>query len=176
MADMEMLRVLDAREQRWNKRIEMAGQYGRTIVTITLCLPLSCRTSSEYTTLFPRLCAQVQQHLTQGGICGTEPVYIDGADGPACFMAMSGTPEAVKECCVQTEERFAGGRMLDVDVMDSHGTPIGRSELGLPPRRCFICDQPAAVCVSGRVHQPEDVIRCAGELLAQVKRQYGDTV
>ncbi|MEG1942712.1 MAG: citrate lyase holo-[acyl-carrier protein] synthase, partial [Angelakisella sp.] len=76
----------------------------------------------------------------------------------------------IKHICVTAEEKIHGGRMLDIDVMDSSGTPVGRSQLGLPPRCCFVCHEPAAVCVSRRLHPTEEILRRAHELLEEAKK------
>jgi phosphoribosyl-dephospho-CoA transferase len=47
--------------------------------------------------------------------------------------------------------------MLDIDVMDGEGTPVDRNALGLPPRRCFVCQQPAAACVARKIHTREEI-------------------
>ena len=40
----ELLRVLEAREERWNRRLALSRGTGRTLVTATLCLPVAYRT------------------------------------------------------------------------------------------------------------------------------------
>lgn len=170
MADNELLRnILDAREVRWRQRLKLAEQYGQTLVTVTLCLPHSCRTHPDYTEGFPQLCEQVRELLRLGGAVSPSPTFMDGCDGPACFFSAEGDAAMVKRLSVQAEEQLPGGRMLDVDVMTAHGEPIGRSELGLPPRCCFVCTQPAAVCVSRSLHPPEEILQRAAQLLEASK-------
>lgn len=165
----ELLNVLDAREVRWQKRLEMAADCGQTLVTITLCLPLVCRTHHDYTSVFPRLCGKVLRRLNFGGVTAGSPTFLEGADGPACLLSVSGDAVTIKRLCIASEEKIPGGRMLDVDVMDSNGNPVGRSEIGLPPRSCFVCDEPAAVCVSRKLHPAEEILRRAHELLIEAQ-------
>ncbi len=79
----------------------------------------------------------------------------------------------VKAACVAAERLLPGGRMLDIDVMDRQGEPVGRDALGLPPRQCFVCRQPAAVCVSRKVHSREEVRQRVEELLAEARQGLG---
>ena len=57
--------------------------------------------------------------------------------------------------CVKTEESLPNGRLLDIDITDKR--PISRSDLGLPPRRCFICSGVAAECVATQRHSREEI-------------------
>lgn len=168
MEDNELLHsILDAREARWQQRLRLAEGYGQALVTITLCLPHSCRANPDYAGLFHGLCGRVRELLAVGGAVSPEPTFMDGCDGPACFFPVEVDTAMVKRLCVQAEEQLPGGRMLDVDVMTPGGEPIGRSELGLPPRCCFVCTQSAAVCVSRRLHPPEEILKRAEELLRE---------
>jgi len=67
MMDHELLHVLNAREERWQRRLQIAAESGQTLVTVTLCLPLKCRTHADYAPLFLRLCGQVRALLALGG-------------------------------------------------------------------------------------------------------------
>ncbi|MEG2143771.1 MAG: citrate lyase holo-[acyl-carrier protein] synthase, partial [Oscillospiraceae bacterium] len=161
----ELLRVLDAREVRWRKRLQMSQEWKKTLVAITLCLPLICRTHKDYVGIFTKLCERVRDCFAKAGIAVDDSIYIDGADGPACLFTAEGDAFDAKRLCVMAEENILGGRMLDIDVMDKNGAPIGRTMLSLPPRRCFICEQPAAACVSRKLHQPKDIVDCTQRLL-----------
>lgn len=146
----ELLRVLDAREERWNRRLALSRGTGRTLVTATLCLPVAYRTAPEFGALLRRLSSREGLDLRE-----EEP--LDGADGPALFFTVSAPAATVKGRCVEAEDRLPGGRMLDIDVMDCQGEPVGRAALGLPPRRCFVCGEAAALCVSRKVHPKAEI-------------------
>lgn len=148
----ELLRVLDAREVRWQRRLALAQGEGRTLVTVTLCLPVAYRTAPEFHHLLLELFRRFRAVLTERGIPFREEEPLEGADGPALFLTTRVPAGEVKRVCVEAEDLLPGGRMLDIDVMDGTGKPVGRSCLGLPPRRCFVCGAAAAVCVSRKVH------------------------
>ena len=44
----QLLRVLDAREKRWQHRLALARGSRRTLVTVTLCVPVAYRTDPAY--------------------------------------------------------------------------------------------------------------------------------
>ena len=153
----ELLQVLDAREERWNRRLALSREKGQTLVTVTLCLPAAYRTAPAFGELLGRLCLRLQELFAQGGLELTPEEPLKGADGPAFFYTAPAPAGEVKRLCVKAEELLPGGRMLDIDVMDSQGEPVGRSALGLPPRTCFVCGEAAAVCVSRRAQPLEEI-------------------
>ena len=169
----ELLRVLEAREERWNRSLTRRRGNGLTLFTATLCLPVAYRTASEFKILLRRLCSLLREQLAREGLDLREEEPLDGADGPALFFTVSAPAATVKERCVEAEDRLPGGRMLDIDVMDRQGEPVGREALGLPPRQCFVCRQPAAVCVSRKVHSREEVRQRVEELLAEARQGLG---
>ena len=44
------------------------------------------------------------------------------------------------------------GRLFDIDVLDAGGKKLSREDLGLPPRKCLLCEQPAHACARSRTH------------------------
>ena len=153
----ELLRVLDAREERWQRRLALSRGTGRTLITITLCLPVAYRTAPEFGELLGRLLDRFRGILDRAGVEFREEEALSGADGPAVFFTTDAPADRVKRLCVDAEEALPGGRMLDIDVMDGAGEPVGRGALGLPARRCFVCGEAAAVCVSRKVHPRAEV-------------------
>lgn len=61
------------------------------------------------------------------------------------------SPEEAKLCAVDVEEGAPWRRVLDIDVITDSG-PLSRSDIGLPPRRCLICDAPAKLCARSGSH------------------------
>ena len=61
-------------------------------------------------------------------------------------------PLEVKRLMTQIEEDGALGRLFDIDVMTAESPKISRQQLSLPPRRCLLCEQQAAVCARSQAH------------------------
>lgn len=61
-----------------------------------------------------------------------------------------------KEIAVNIEEKTPEGRIFDIDIIVQEKT-ISRSDLGLPPRTCLICDRPAKECARDRSHSYEEL-------------------
>jgi holo-ACP synthase CitX len=67
----------------------------------------------------------------------------EDALGPFALLAVALPPAAVKEACLALEGAHPAARLLDLDVHPPDGRPIGRDDLGLPPRPCLLCEAPA---------------------------------
>ena len=149
--------VLSAREARWERRMALAKE-NDALVSLTLCVPLPLRTSPEGKALLRAAAEKLEEKLKQAGYQPAEAEYMDGADGLTAFVPCRADAQALKRFCVKEEETLPAGRLLDMDVTKRGGSPVGRAELGLPARRCFLCGRPAAECVSGQRHSPEEIL------------------
>lgn len=98
-------------------------------------------------------------------------ILIQGSDllGPYTFFWLDAEPVEVKKQCVTLETAEPFARLLDLDVYDSGGQQLDRNSLGLGPRACLVCQQPAVECIRLKRHAFEEVIAKTHELLAPFK-------
>lgn len=76
--------------------------------------------------------------------------------GDEALYAVSGlSVQALKQLAIALEERCPASRLLDLDVLDQEGRQVDRSSLGISPRSCLLCDQPASICARSRAHSRE---------------------
>lgn len=150
-------KLLADRERRWKLRLELASKSRGCLVTATLRIPAEYRTSKDLFLLMKQICDLVCGRLDLKGIGIEKKRWINGADGPALFLSVETGPEPAKRLCIDIEEKMLYGQILDLDVMGTDGTVLGREQLGFPPRKCFVCGNPAAVCVSRRLHSPREL-------------------
>lgn len=73
----------------------------------------------------------------------------------------------VKKTCCEIEDKHPLGRLMDIDVLDADGALMDRATLGLPPRPCLLCNQPARYCMRAHTHTLE-------ELLCKVEQMVAD--
>jgi holo-ACP synthase len=78
--------------------------------------------------------------------------------GPYRVLLTAQLPAAVKAATVAIESSLPGGRVLDLDVLTAAGDPVDRQGLGLEPRRCYVCDQPARECMLLARHTLPDLL------------------
>jgi len=68
----------------------------------------------------------------------------------------------VKKACCGIEDSHPLGRLMDIDVLTSAPPPgrlLDRAAVGLPPRRCLLCDRPARYCMRAHTHTTEALLR-----------------
>ena len=82
-----------------------------------------------------------------------------GAEGVILYMVIDEETLALKRAAIDIEEKHILGRCVDIDVYNASGDSISRNDLGLKPRKCYICDNTAHACVRSARHSEEEVIR-----------------
>ena len=73
---------------------------------------------------------------------------------------------------VELEDIDPIGRLYDMDVLDTDGKKISREDMGLPRRKCLLCENDAAVCARSRAHSLEALTDRTGFLLYLTARQW----
>ncbi len=68
----------------------------------------------------------------------------------------------VKRLCCEIEDTHPLGRLMDIDVMET-GHLLDRASIGLPPRRCLLCDNEVRYCMRAKTHSQ-------AELLAKIEQ------
>ena len=152
--------LLDSRENRvWHQQ-ELLEKYGNLLVSVTLNIPGPVKDKPEY--------RKLMEWGMEGllGAFGPNVVHKEirflktGAEGYLCLAGMEA--EEAKYITVLVEGMAPKARLLDIDVLSGDGA-VSRSQLGLEPRKCLLCNEDAKACARSQKHSMED-------LLAEVDR------
>lgn len=84
---------------------------------------------------------------------------IDSFEGIVYLLSFDISPAELKKIAVDIETTHPLGRLVDIDVLDLNNHTLSRTDLGAPPRRCFICSDPAHNCVRSRKHRLEEILK-----------------
>jgi triphosphoribosyl-dephospho-CoA synthase len=84
--------------------------------------------------------------------------------GPFHLAASAAAPAAAKRAAMAIEAG-PSGRLLDLDVYAPDGVQVDRALLGLPPRPCLVCAEPARECIRLGRHSPEEIMERVDALL-----------
>lgn len=144
--------MLLAREKRVARQHRALSCYRLPLISFTLVAPGAVKNSP----VWQRVARHARQEITalcqqMSWVCVWEK-QVDECSGPEWMAAICAPAKALKQQMSMLEERHPLGRLWDIDVIDSDGRSLSRCELGLPARRCLICQQDAHVCARSRQH------------------------
>ena len=153
--------VLAAREERWKKKLGLAGalaircpQSPASLAALTLRMPAPLRTSGRFCDKALALHASFAGVIRGKGIAILHEEFRVSSDGPESCIAAALDPVAFKRLAVDWETDHPWGDVADLDIMGSDGMTVSRTDLGLPSRKCLVCGEEAVVCSAGRRHDP----------------------
>jgi holo-ACP synthase len=166
---MELKAILQAREKRWEARRRLAARHRCPVLTLRLNIPGPNKNLPGVEQCLEILRASLPELPDWPGAAHVaEELMLAGCDGPHRHLAVRLPALRLKRTAVGLEEEHRLGRLLDADVMDEHGEPVGRAELGLAPRKCFLCAEEAAVCRRAGRHSLDDLLQHVRLLLDAV--------
>lgn len=140
--------LLEARDARQALLLAHRPSPGEALVAVALNVPGAEKEPPGALELFSWALVQVAVRLP-----GVRPVHSGGdALGPFGLLAVAAAPAPAKQACVAIEGSSAAARLVDLDVYDAAGAQLDRAALGLPPRACLCCDEPAADCIRLQRH------------------------
>lgn len=143
-----LLEILEAREQRALRQRELLAVQKLPLVCFTLNIPGPEKDGPLIRKGF-RLGLRFLSKALGSHIRHRESRLT--AAGWEAFLCVDLEPAALKQVTAHLEDRVPGGRVFDMDVLIPSGK-MGRSELGLPERKCLLCKNPAVICGRSRAH------------------------
>lgn len=100
---------------------------------------------------------QIQETLQKASIRIVYEKRISLKSGHDYFLVTgSSDGKKIKEITTAIEDQWDLGRIFDYDVYDRTAV-ISRDTLGLPPRKCLLCDHDAKECGRNRTHSVEEL-------------------
>lgn len=167
--EVSLVEMLDAREKRADTQSRLLQEYPEySLLSVTMNIPGPVKTNDRLQTIFFTMCDGLVKRFPPRII--KRRIFHLSVTGPECYFLMSMKAKELKSELVLFEEKQPLGRLFDLDVLywdktkDKLGT-IGRKELNLPPRKCFICQDEAKICGRERRHSVEEMQQVIGAWL-----------
>lgn len=154
--------ILEAREKRYNATLELIDEYKLPVICGKINYPGDNKNTSEAQGAF-----DILEQLVLSSF-NNDTVYkksLSGTDGRAILMAINLNPLEAKKIAVDLEIHHPLGRIFDIDIYDLDGVSIGREKIHMEPRRCFLCNEDARVCMRKGNHSLEEVIDNINKLI-----------
>ncbi|AOY74934.1 citrate lyase holo-[acyl-carrier protein] synthase [Clostridium formicaceticum] len=154
--------ILQDREERYNTILNLINRYQLPVVCGKINYPGNHKNTVEALKAFEVLRKLLSFRYTEDSVF-TE--VLSGADGKSLLMVVQLTSLEAKKIAIDIESNHPLGRVFDIDVYKEDGTSIGRGEVGLESRRCFLCGEDARVCMRVKNHSLEEVLDGANRLI-----------
>ena len=152
--------VLAARDARVARQQAMLAQ-GGVLLSLTLVAPGAVKRSPLLDAIFAAALDAIRP-LVDDARARIEAV--DDSGHHALYL-LDGEARDWKTLMLALENRAPLARLWDIDIIDRDGVAVSRRDLGLPPRRCLICDDDAKTCACERRHD-------IAALQADIARRY----
>lgn len=160
--------VLARREARQHRQREVIDERHMPLVSITVVSPGPVKLSPTIRRVFDEACDETLARL---GEVERFPIWLAeeyvGATGPELLLAVDAHASLIKPALVDLEDRHAWGRLWDLDLIDEDGSPVPRTAVGAPPRRCLLCERPSPECARSRRHSVAELERAVADIAAR---------
>ena len=167
--------VLQTKEERAAVQAELRSRYHAAVVSISVNMPGPVKYDKDSLDLIDYALARLESLFVVAGIALQETRRIPDVAGPAAVLAVAGDAAELKQLAMQVEQEQPFGRLLDIDVFDAAGGQISRDSSGMAGRRCFVCQEPAVMCIRGRRHNAQEVAAAVAALLACFQKHRDST-
>lgn len=152
--DVSVMDMMQARDNRAN--IQKSLLNGKNIIIYyTLNIPGPRKVSPLIMLAFEEGKRLIQENLLNAII--KNEIYAN-TGFEACYI-IQGDAKQIKTVLCNIEDNSELGRLYDIDVIDITGMKISRDDIHLSPRKCFICNNSAAICARSRAHSVDTMIK-----------------
>ena len=147
--------LLASRDARWQHQQELLRQHpDMTLVCITVVMPGKVKRNDQSLIVARAAVEALKAEF------GNEAVSIEERDlqtGFEAYLLCTAEMLDAKRRVCHIEETHPLGRLFDLDVIRTDGTPVSRTEIGLPQRKCIICGEEARYCMRNHTHSQEEL-------------------
>ena len=154
--------LLDSRDRRVQHQKQLLLAYpGCSLICLTVQLPGSVKRNADSLIIGESGLAEL---LNRFSSVLRHTHVRDLETGYEAYLIVPMKAAQVKKFCCQIEDTHPLGRLMDIDVMDGV-VPLSRADIGLPPRRCLLCDNEARYCMRAHTHSTEELLAKIHELV-----------
>ena len=154
--------ILDDREKRYYKILSLIDRYKQPVICGKINYPGANKNTQEATKAFNALEKLLIKEFLEKSLYSKTH---HGKDGSSLLIVINCGAVKAKEICIDIENKHPLGRVFDIDIYNTKGTPISRTELGHKPRKCVVCDGYGKICTRTQKHTYEEVINRKNELI-----------
>lgn len=151
--------ILQSREDRALMQEEIIAKHKNPIISFTLNIPGPIKDNEKYREIHDVGMDLISNTLKESKYNIEYMEKINKTTGPEGYFSINIDPLELKKLTVKIENEHPLGRVFDIDIFDANMKQIGRSALGLGPRKCLICENEAKVCNRSGTHTLEELLK-----------------
>jgi len=144
--------VLASRDERQARQRAWLARYQMPLISFTIIAPGAVKDNAVTREASKRGVTAIEAMLAAHHWPVAEVRTWAKPTGAEVFFSIQAPASDLKQAMVTLEDSAPIGRLWDIDVLDASGEILSRADFGLPPRKCLICDRPAAECARARRH------------------------
>lgn len=149
----QLLESRDARARHQRELLERRP--GHSLVCLTVQLPGPVKRNACSLAV-----ARAGVEAVRMALAPVEEELKDLQTGYEGYFLVPQEPQALKRITCGIEDTHPLGRLMDLDVLGpGHPVPLSRESIGLSPRKCLLCNQPARYCMRLRTHSTEALLQ-----------------
>jgi len=154
MATME--EILRSREKRVSIAESLSSLYKEIVVTFVLNIPGPEKNNLWIQEAFDYGLQDFLKFFSLSDI-DLKKVLTENTGPEAFFIVRGENPMLFKRRLANFEDLHPIGRWFDIDLRDVNGNTFSRDQIGVKPRKCFICDKDAKECGRSRTHTASEL-------------------
>lgn len=170
--EVSLTEMLDARERRAMRQMQLLQQYQKTILSFTMNIAGPIKNSSLIRRGFDMGKELLRQQLmvVHANILHFEEIH--EKTGNEAIYVLDCDALTAKRAAVTVEDHTEAGRLFDMDVLRPDGSKVDRQELNLDSRKCLICGGVAQNCARSRKHTVQQLQERTEALLETALTRY----
>ncbi len=161
--------VLQTKEERAAVQAELRRRYHAAVVSVSVNMPGQIKCDQDTLALIEYALARLEVLFAAAGVWAVETRRLPALAGPAAVLAVEADAAMLKQLATKVEQEQPFGRLLDIDVFDAAGIQLNRNSSGQVGRRCFVCDEPAILCIRGRRHEAQEILAAVEALIKKFR-------
>lgn len=159
-------KILEDREERYNRILELIEKYNLPVVCGKINYPGQDKNTREAKIAFEGLEAAINEGFKEAFIY---TAFLSGYDGQSIIGVVNKDALEAKKVGIKIEEEHSLGRMFDIDIYTKDGSSLGREKVSKSQRKCIVCGQDARVCIKLGNHSQKEVL---WEINKMIKRHF----
>lgn len=161
----DMLAARDRRRE-WQSRHFMTAP-ATTLVVATIVAPGEYKLTPSNGVVADAMSEALKAAFAPYIISMEHHAFVSGRE---VWLTLTCPMREAKQTAVGIEDTHALGRLFDIDVITPELRPISRADIGLPPRRCLLCNNEARLCMRLHLHTPQQI----SEHIENLIKRYAD--